>query len=286
MGDSMPEFIRGSSQSLCLVSSLWESEAPPGQTSQCGCPGSNWARILHQQFLSSLSRISHSGSSRHLRYWVSPGRQWVSYLWFLIFWGLCSMNNVHGAFWRSANSLKIQSWHLTTWNAEEKPDCHESFCFLCSGISSLLSSNWLLECGRDSCLIHPFSLFVHLAHFMPCPSLIVFLLSNDHKRCKDCHCWAIIKRCKDSHHSLCLESLFCSTLHPQTLFFSPAATWQFCTSDISWMGQIHSTSPELAITLLWDWGPSPLNFSSASKTYLLDQQSLTRLVYVDEPQYS
>ena len=50
---------------------------------------------------------------------------------------------------KSLNSLKIQSWYLTTWNAEENPNCHGA-SVSSAGISCVFRSDWLLECGRDS----------------------------------------------------------------------------------------------------------------------------------------
>ena len=119
---------------------------------------------------------------------------------------------VPGAFWRkSLNSLKIQSWHLTTWNAEENPNCHGA-SVSSAGISCLLRSDWLLECGRDSgssdSSVSPFC--THSVH----------AVSTVHPWLFACWAaqWAISKRCKDSQKSLWLESLFCSSASSDPLF--------------------------------------------------------------------
>ena len=170
---------------------------------------------------------------------------------------------VQGDFRHSANSPKIQSWHLTSWNAEEIPDCHGLFCFLCSGISFLLSSDCLLECGRDSCLIHPFSLFVQLAQFMPRPSMFVCLLSYNYEKVQrfpqltllrvtfSLHC--ILR--PSSSARLSLDNSLVRTFLGWAKFTPRCQNWSSLFCGIEG------------------------HFCSASKTYLLDQQSLTRLVY-------
>ena len=73
---------------------------------------------------------------------------------------------VPGACWRkSLNSLKIQSWHLTTWNAEENPN--PLFPLLVFPVFSVQTGFWNVA-GIRVPLIHPFHLFV-LTQFMPCP---------------------------------------------------------------------------------------------------------------------
>ena len=114
--------------------------------------------------MSLRSRISHAGSSLHLGFRVSPGKMSLLIL-------KLSASSTSDSFvpfgLNSLDSLKIQSWCLTSWNAEENPNCHGP-SVSSAGISCIFLSDWLLECGRDLGLIHPFHLFL-LTMFMPCP---------------------------------------------------------------------------------------------------------------------